>query len=84
VCNADARDHGRVAKSGRRDGEVIKEPNSGTQKNCRNVDADFVEQVGIQQLLNGVSAMDANGLPGSSGFGLVHGAFDAVGYEVDS
>src|SRR3989442_15012828 len=28
--------------------------------------------------------MDANGPPGGGGFGLVHGAFDAVGHEVYS
>ena len=83
VCNADARDHRRVAKDGWRAGEVIKEPNSRAEKNCCDVDADFVEEASIQQLLNGVSAMDANGFPGSGGFGLVHSAFDAVGHEVD-
>src|SRR5512132_2887985 len=83
-CSADARDHRRVAKDGWRAGEVIKEPNSGAEKNCRDVDADFVEEASIQQLLNRVSAMDANGLPGSGGLGLVDGAFDAIGHEVDS
>jgi hypothetical protein len=28
--------------------------------------------------------VDPNGLPGGGDFGLVHGAFDAVGHEVDS
>src|SRR5215208_4348799 len=84
MCNADARNHRWITKDGWRAGEVIKEPNSRAEKNCRNVDADFVEEASIQQLLNGVSAMDANGLPRSGSLSLVHGAFDAVGHEVDS
>ena len=83
VCNADARDHRRVAKDGWRAGEVVKESNSGAKKNRRDVDVDFVEEPSIQALLDGVSAVDPNGLPGGGGFGLVHGAFDAVGHEVD-
>jgi hypothetical protein len=84
VCNADALDHRRVAKDGWRAGEVVEESNSGAKKNRRDVDVDFVEEASIQALLDGVSAVDPNGLPGGGGFGLVHGAFDAVGHEVDS
>jgi len=50
---------------------------SGAKKNRRDVDVDFVEEPSIQQLLDGVGAVDANGLPGGGGFGLAHGAFDA-------
>ena len=84
MCYADTRDHRRVAKDGWRDGEAVEESNSGAKKNRRDVDADFVEEASIQELLDGVSAVDPNGLPGGSGLGLVHGAFDAVGHEVDS
>ena len=84
MCNADARDHRRVAKDGWRAGEVVEESNSGAKKNRRDVDVDFVEETSIQELLDGVGAVDPNGLPGGGGFGLVHGAFDAVGHEVDS
>jgi hypothetical protein len=84
VCNADARNHRRVAKDGWRAGEVVKESNSGAKQNRRDVDMDFVEEASIQELLDGVSAVDPNGLPGGGGFGLVHGAFDAVGHEVNS
>jgi len=83
VCNADARDHRRIAKDGWRAGEVVEESNSGAKKNRRDVDVDFVEETGIQALLDGVSAVDPNRLPGGGGFGLVHGAFDAVGHELD-
>ena len=83
VCNADARDHRRVTKDGWRAGEVVKESNAGAKKYCCDVDADFVKEPSIQQLLDGVSAMDSNGLPSGGGFGLVYGAFDAVGHEVD-
>ena len=83
VCNADARDNCRVAKDGWRGGEVVEESNSGAKKNRRDVDVDFVEEASIQELLDGVSTVDPNGLPGGGGFGLVHGAFDAVGDEVD-
>jgi hypothetical protein len=79
VCHADARDHRRVAKNEWRAGEAVKESNSGAKKNRRDVDVDFVEEPSIQQLLDAVGAMDANGLPGGGGFGLVQGAFDAVG-----
>src|SRR3954463_13974913 len=83
VCNADALDHRRVAKDGWRAGEVVEESNPGAKKNRRDVDLEFVEEAGIQALLDGVSAVDPDGLPAGGGFGLVHGAFDAVGHEVD-
>jgi hypothetical protein len=35
------------------------------------------------QLLDGVGAVNPNGLSAGGGFGLVHGAFDAVGHEVN-
>src|SRR5262245_11428088 len=84
VCNADARDHGRVTKDSRRASKAVKESNSGAKKYRRDVDGYFVEEAGIQQLLDGVSAVDPNGLPGRGGFGLLHGAFDPVGHEVNS
>jgi hypothetical protein len=83
VRHADARDHRRVAKDGWRASQVVKESNAGAKQHRRDVDADFVEEASIQQLLDGVSAVDPNGLPGGGGFGLAHGAFDAVGHEVD-
>jgi len=70
VCNADARDHRRVANDGWRAGEVVEESSSGAKKNRRDVDVDFVEEASIQELLDGVSAVDPNGLPGGGGFGL--------------
>ena len=48
VCNADARDHRRVAKDGWRAGEVVEESNSGAKKNRRDVDVDFVEEASVQ------------------------------------
>src|SRR6476660_1202997 len=63
---------------------MVKESNSGAKKHRRDVDTDFVEESSIQALLDGVSAVDPNGLPGGGGFGLVHGAFDAVSHELDS
>jgi len=84
VCNADARDHRRVAKDGWRADEVVEESNSRAKKNRRDVDVDFVEEASIQQLLDGVGAVDPNGLSGGGGFGLVHGAFDAVGHKMHS
>src|SRR5829696_865175 len=84
VGNADAGDHRRVSKDGWRACEVVEKSNSGAKKNRRDVDVNFVEEAGIQALLDGVGTVDRNGLPGGSGFGLVHGAFDAVGHEVDS
>ena len=83
MCNADARDHRRVAQDGWRAGEMVEESNSGAKKNGRNVDGDFVEEANIQELLDGVCAVDPNGFPGGGGFGLLHGACDAVGHEVD-
>jgi hypothetical protein len=47
VCNADARDHTRVAKDGWRAGEVVEESNAGAKKNRRDVDAHFVEEASI-------------------------------------
>jgi hypothetical protein len=61
---ADALDHRRVAKDGWRAGEVVEESNSGAKKNRRDVDVDFVEEASIQTLLDGVSAVDPNRLPG--------------------
>ena len=69
VCNADARDHRRVAKDGWRAGEVVEESNSGAKKKRRDVDVEFVEEASIQQLLDGVSAVDPDGLPCGGGFG---------------
>jgi hypothetical protein len=48
VCNADARDHRRVAKDGWRAGEVVKESNSRAKENRRDVDVNFVEEASIQ------------------------------------
>jgi hypothetical protein len=45
---------------------------------------DFVDKPSIQQLLDGVGTMDSNGLASGGGSGLVHGASDAVGHEMDS
>lgn len=84
MCNADAWDHPRVAKDGRRADEVVEKPNAGAKKNGRDVNVDFVDEAGVQALLDRVSAVDANGLSRRGGFGLANGAFDAVGHEVDS
>ncbi len=84
MCDADARDHRRVAKDGWCASEVVEESNSGPKKNRRDVDVDFVEEASIQQLLDGVSTVDPNGLPAGGGFGSADGAFDAVGHELDS
>src|SRR5689334_25449662 len=62
---------------------MVEESNSGAKKYRCDVDADLVEEAGIQQLLDGVGAVDSDGLPGGGGFGLAHGALDAVGHEVD-
>ncbi len=81
--HADARDHRRGPKHEWRAGEMVKESNSGAKQDRRDVDVKFVEEASIQQLLDGVSAMDPHGLPGGGGFGVVHRAFEAVGHEVD-
>ena len=83
VCNTDALDHGRVAKNGRRAGEVVEESDSRAKKHRRDVDANFGEEPGIQELLNRVSTMNPNGLPRGGGLGLAHGTLEAVGHEVD-
>jgi hypothetical protein len=49
VCHADARGHRRVAEDGRRAGEVVKESNPGAEQNRRDINADFVEEAGIQE-----------------------------------
>lgn len=84
VCDANALDHRRVAKNGWHAGEAVEESNSGAKKECRDVDVEFVEEPGIQALLDGVRAVDPDGLPGGGGFRLAYGALDAVGHEVDS
>lgn len=53
------------------------------RRTAGDVDGDLVEEPSIQALLDRVSTVDPNGLPGGGGFGLVHRAFDAVGHEVD-
>src|SRR5262245_47867588 len=63
---------------------MIEESNSGAEQNRRDVDMDFVEEPRIHQLLDGVGTMHPNGLPSGGGFGLFHGALDAVGHEMDS
>src|SRR4030095_8698646 len=84
VCNADTGDHGRVAKDGRRAGEMVKQSNPGAKKYRRDINGEFVEEPSIQQLLYGVRAVHPNILAGGGGFGLVRLAFDAIGHEVDS
>src|SRR2546426_6824731 len=84
MCNADALDYGRVAEDDWGAGEVVEESNSGAEKNRCDVDVDFVEEASVEALLDGVGAVDSNGLPGSCGFGLVDGGFDTVGDEVHS
>ena len=81
--DADTRSHGRAAQDGWCAGEMVEQSNSGAEKNRRDVNVDFVEEASIQALLDGVSAVDPDGLPGGRGLGLDHGAFDAVGDEVD-
>src|SRR5829696_384624 len=81
--DADALNDHRVAKDGWRAGEVVEESNAGAKKNRRDVDADLVEEAGIQQLPDGVGAVDPDRLSGGGGFGLTHGGLDAVGHEVD-
>ncbi len=84
VCNADARDHGRVAEDDWGAGEVVEESNSGAEKKRCDVDVDFVEESSVEALLDGVGAVDSNGLPGSCGFSLVDGGFDTVGESAQS
>src|SRR4029077_689671 len=84
VRNADALGHRGVAEDGWHTGEMIGAPNSGAKENRRDVDVELVDKASGQALLDGVSAVDPNGLPGGGGFGLVHRAFDAVGHEVDT
>ena len=48
MCHADAGDHGRIARDGRRVVEMVQEPNPAAEKNCCEVDIQFVEQSSIQ------------------------------------
>ena len=41
---------------------MVEESNSGAKKYRRDVDAVFVEESSIQQLLDGVGAVDSNGV----------------------
>ncbi len=84
MCNADAWDHGGVAEDDWGAGEVVEESNSGAEKNRCDVDVDFVEESSVEALLDGVGAVDSNGLPASCSFGLVDSGFDTVGDEVHS
>jgi len=63
VRTAHPRDYRWVAKGGWRAGEVIKEPNPGAKKYRSNVDVDFVEQVSIPQLPDGVCKPMENAPP---------------------
>jgi hypothetical protein len=78
VCDADALDDRRVAKDGWCAGEVVEESNPGAEEYRCEVDVDLVEETGIQALLDGVRAVDSDGLPEGGGSGLRHGAVDAV------
>src|SRR4051812_45989732 len=62
---------------------MLEESNAGAKKYRRDVDVNLVEKPSIEQLLNGVGAVDRHGFPGSGGFGLLYGAVDAVRDEVD-
>jgi hypothetical protein len=79
VCDADARDDGRVAEDDWGAGEVVEESSSGAEKDRGDVDADFVEESSVKALLDGVGSVDSNGLPCSCGLSLVDGGFDTLG-----
>jgi hypothetical protein len=57
--------------SGWRTDEMVEESNSRAKKNSCDVDGELVEEASIQQLLDGVSAVDADRLPAGGGFGLL-------------
>jgi hypothetical protein len=52
-CSDNLADHIRIAEDGRRAREVVKESNSGAKQNRRDLGADFIEESGIQELLDG-------------------------------
>ena len=60
MCNADARHHSRTAEEGWCASKVVEQSNPRAKKNRRNVDADFVEEASVEQLLDSVSAVNPN------------------------
>ncbi len=84
MCDTDAWDDGRIAEDDWGAGQVVEEPNSGAEKYRSDVDVNFVQKSSVEALLDGVGAVDSNGLPGSCGFGLIDGVFDTVGDEMHS
>src|SRR6478735_3681031 len=83
VGDADARDGRRVAEEGGHAGEVVEEPYPGPEQDRREVDAEVVDEAGVEELPDGVGAVDADGLPARGGLRLLHGALEAVRHEVD-
>jgi hypothetical protein len=60
VRDTHALNHRRVAKEARRTGKVVEKANPGAEEYRGDVDADFVEQARVQQLLNRIGTVDAN------------------------
>jgi len=52
-----------IAQDHRCVGEWVEESNSRAEKDRRDIDMEFVEEAGVEQLLDGVGAVDPNGLP---------------------
>lgn len=76
VGDAEAGDHGRIAEDDRSAGKVIEESNAGAEQDGGEVDVDFIDQSGVEALLDGIRAVNAHGFPGDGGC-------DAVGDKVD-
>src|ERR1041384_6468773 len=76
VGDADAGDHRRAAEAGGCASKMVEEPHARAKQDRRDVDTELVEEAGIQQLLDGVRAMDANIPSARGGLGLLHGALE--------
>ena len=84
MSNTDALYDRRIAKHRWRFRQVIKQSDAFPKEDCSNVHVNLIEKSSIQALLNGSSAMDADGLFTGGSLGLSYGAFDAVSDEVDA
>lgn len=81
--DAGAGDDGGVAEEGGGGVEVVEEGDPGAEEDGGEVDGEFVEEAGVEELPDGVGSVDADVFSGGGGFGLGDGVFDAIGDEVD-
>ena len=81
--HADALNYRRAPKCGSCTREVVKEADSGTQKDRGYINANLVKETSFDALLDGVGTMHPDRFSAGGSFRFLHSAFDTVRHEMD-